>query len=141
MLKLKMLVVRFLMRYKVFVLFFSLGFGCCIVSEQAISHEYDNCATRLQNIQYELERARLSDNIHKHLGLKRALLNVRRYCHDESVEKGFDEVSKAKVAVFTRGEEMDDALEEGDPVKIEMARDNLHQARENLLQARRRSHD
>ncbi len=119
----------------------SVGISFIFLGGQSVAKDYETCADRLHNIQHELELARLSDDDYKSYGLKRALLNVRRYCEDERVEKIHDKAFTESADVAIRGEQMEDALQSGDVLMIESARANLHRAREELRQARKELHE
>lgn len=93
----------------------------------------DSCAAKEQQIQRQLEYARDEGNGARVRGLETALNKVREHCTEEGLQaERQDDIDEAREEISEREADLQEALRDGDPEKIEKRQRKLAEAREEL---------
>ncbi|MEN0106535.1 MAG: DUF1090 domain-containing protein [Pseudomonas sp.] len=96
------------------------------------------CAAKRDDIQQQIERAKAAGNSAQQAGLEKALSEVKNNCTDEQLEKSREQkVLDAQHEVKKRENELQKAMNKGDPEKIDKRKNKLAEARKELDEAKK----
>jgi hypothetical protein len=95
--------------------------------------ELTGCAAKKQGIINQIDLAKSHGNADQQAGLETALREVTEHCTDASLKKEREnKVLDAKREVSKRQADLDKAMKNGDPDKINKRKDKLAEARKEL---------
>ncbi|HSX69391.1 MAG TPA: DUF1090 domain-containing protein [Pseudomonas sp.] len=110
--------------------------GCAVLITLPAAAETGGCAAKRDHLQQQIEAARSAGNRDRQAGLETALSQVVEHCDDGELRKSREEeVLDAEHEVRTREAELQEALKQGEPAKIDKRRDKLAESREELREA------
>ena len=94
------------------------------------------CAAKRQAISEQIEQARAQGNEAQQAGLEKALAEVTEHCTDAGLGKEREQkVLDARHEVNQRTKDLDKAMKQGDPEKINKRKEKLAQAKKELQEA------
>ncbi|MGE8065319.1 DUF1090 domain-containing protein [Pseudomonas sp. NPDC089569] len=98
--------------------------------------ELTGCAAKKQGIVNQIEQAQSRGNAEQQAGLEKALSEVTANCTDASLKKEREnKVLEAKHEVSKRQADLEKAMKNGDPEKIDKRKDKLAESRKQLQEA------
>lgn len=98
-----------------------------------LAHAQESCASKEVDIRRQLEHAREQGNAGRIDGLETALSKVRAHCTEEGLQaERQEEIDEAREEIGERETDLQEALRDGDPEKIETRERKLAEAREEL---------
>ena len=98
-----------------------------------LAHAQESCAGKEADIRRQLDHAREHSNAGQIQGLETALEKVRTHCTDAGLQaERQDDIDEARQEISEREADLQDALRDGDPKKIETRERKLAESREEL---------
>lgn len=98
-----------------------------------LAHAQESCASKEADILRQLEHAREQGNAGRIGGLETALSKVRAHCTDAELQaERQEDIDEAREEISEREADLQEALRDGDPEKIETRERKLAEARNEL---------
>lgn len=100
-----------------------------------LAHAQESCAGKEANIRRQLDHARDNGNAGQIRGLETALDKVRTHCTNEGLQaERQDDIDEVREEISEREADLREALEDGEPQKVERRERKLDESREELRQ-------
>lgn len=98
-----------------------------------LAHAQESCASKEADIRRQLEHAREQGNAGRIGGLETALSKVRENCSEAELQaERQEDIDEAREEISEREADLQEALRDGDPQKIDKRERKLDEAREEL---------